>query len=154
MTYWLNLFTGKTWREFQDAGAKTTGFREQNWSRSKGIREGDVFLCYLVGVKRWVGILEVASERRRDETPIYAEEVFPVRFTVKSVVVLKPELGVPMESLAGKLSFFPVNGTSRQWSGLVRGSPTKYKTEDGEVGYCQLSLMGIFRRRASPWAHR
>jgi hypothetical protein len=52
MTYWLNLFTGKTWGEFHAAGAKATGFREQAWNRSKSIKPGDVFLCYLVGVKR------------------------------------------------------------------------------------------------------
>lgn len=36
-----------------------------------------------------------------------------------------------MELLAGKLSFFPLGATARQWSGLVRGSPTRYKPEDG-----------------------
>src|SRR5207247_4426211 len=97
MTYWLNLFTGKTWREFQAAGAKATGFRDHVWSRSKGIKPGDIFLCYLVGVKRWVGLLEITSERFRDESRIYEEEVFPVRFTVKSLVILSPEHGVPME---------------------------------------------------------
>jgi hypothetical protein len=74
MTYWLNLFTGTTWREFQAAGAKITGFREKNWNRSKSIRPGDIFLCYLVGVKRWVGLLKVTSERFRDEALIYREE--------------------------------------------------------------------------------
>jgi hypothetical protein len=133
MTYWLNLFTGKTWREFQAAGAKATGFREHVWARSKGIKPGDIFLCYLVGVKRWVGLLEITSERFRDETPIYEEEVFPVRFTVKSLATLSPEHGVSMESLAGKLTFFPPDATARQWSGRVRGSPSKYKPEDGEV---------------------
>jgi hypothetical protein len=133
MTHWLNLFTGKTWREFQAAGAKATGFREHVWARSKGIKPGDIFLCYLVGVKRWVGLLEITSERFRDETRIYEEEVFPVRFTVKPLAVLSPEHGVPMESLAGKLTFFPPDATARQWSGRVRGSPSKYRPEDGEV---------------------
>jgi hypothetical protein len=85
----------------------------------------------LVGVKRWVGLLEVTGERFRDESPIYEEEVFPVRFSVKPLAILTPEHGIPMEALAGKLTFFPVGGTSRNWSGLVRGSPTKYKHEDG-----------------------
>ena len=71
MNYWLNLFTGKTWREFQAAGGKMTGFREHNWNRAKAIRPGDIFVCYLVGVKRWVGLLEVAGERHRDESLIY-----------------------------------------------------------------------------------
>jgi len=133
MTYWLNLFTGKTWREFQAAGAKTTGFREHNWTRSKSLKPGDIFLCYLVGVKRWVGLLEITSERFRDESRIYEEEVFPVRFSVKSLAILSPEHGVPMESLAGNLTFYPPGATARQWSGWVRGSPSKYKPEDGEA---------------------
>ena len=83
MTYWLNLFTGKTWREFQAAGGKMTGFREHNWNRAKSIRPGDIFLCYMVGVKRWIGLLEVTSERHRDESRICSEEIFPVRFSVK-----------------------------------------------------------------------
>jgi hypothetical protein len=72
-----------------------------------------------------VGLLEITSDRFRDETPIYQEEVFPVRFTVKSLAVLSPEQGVPMESLAGTLTFFPADATARQWSGRVRGSPSK-----------------------------
>ena len=91
MNYWLNLSTGKTRREFQEAGAKTAGFRENNWSRAKSILPGDIFLCYLVGVKRWVGLLEVTSERYRDDSRIYEEEVFPVRFSVKSLAVLTPD---------------------------------------------------------------
>jgi hypothetical protein len=87
----------------------------------------------MVGVKRWVGLLEVSSERYRDDAPIFKEEVFPVRFKVKPVALLAPERGVPMESLAGKLTFYPADATSRQWSGLVRGSPARYKPEDGEV---------------------
>jgi hypothetical protein len=133
MTYWLNLFTGNTWKEFQAAGAKTTGFREHNWNRAKSIKPGDVFLCYLVGVKRWVGLLKITSETFKDESRIYQEEVFPVRFKVKSLATLSPEHGVPMESLAGRLTFFPADATGRQWSGRVRGSPSKYKSEDGEV---------------------
>ena len=133
MTYWLNLFTGKTWREFREAGSRTSGFRENSWTRAKRVKPGDVFLCYLVGVKRWVGILEVRSELFRDDSPIHEEEVFPARFHVEPLVTLAPEYGVPMESLAGKLTFFPVEATARQWSGRVRGSPSRYKFEDGEA---------------------
>ena len=37
MNYWLNLFTGRTWREFQAAGAKVSGFREHNWKRAANV---------------------------------------------------------------------------------------------------------------------
>ena len=92
MNYWLNLFTGTTWKEFQAAGSKTTGFRQRNWKRAANVKPGDVFLCYLVGVKRWVGLLEVTGDRYKDDSPIYQEETFPVRFHVKPLVVLPPEV--------------------------------------------------------------
>lgn len=133
MTYWLDLFTGTTWKEFQAAGAKATGFRDRNWKRAADIKKGDIFLCYLVGVKRWVGLLEVTGERRKDTSPIFQEEVFPVRFEVKPLVLLPPEQGVPMEHFKGKLSFYPSDADAGEWSGHVRGSPTRYKSADGDV---------------------
>jgi hypothetical protein len=133
INYWLDLFTGTTWRAFQVAGAKVTGFREHNWKRAANIKPGDVFLCYLVGVKRWVGLLEVTGDRYRDSSPIFEEEPFPVRFLVKPLVLLTPEQGVPMESFEGRLTFYPAKTTGSQWSGLVRSSPTKYDPADGAV---------------------
>jgi hypothetical protein len=133
MNYWLDLFTGTTWEEFQKAGAKVSGFREHNRGRAKGIRPGDVLLCYLTGVKRWVGLLEVTGPLCEDTSPIWAEEIFPIRFPVRPLVMLKPELGVPMDELRGKLSFFAADTPPGRWSGLVRGSPQKYKLADGEA---------------------
>ena len=46
MNYWLDLFTGTTWDEFQKAGAAVTGFRQHNWKRAQNIKPGDIFLCY------------------------------------------------------------------------------------------------------------
>jgi len=133
MNYWLDLFTGTTWNEFRSAGAKVSGFRQHNWKRARHIKPGDVFLCYLVGVKRWVGLLEVTGERYRDETPIWGEEVFPVRFPVKPLVMLKAEHGVPMDQLRGKLSFYETDCPPGKWSGWVRSSPTRYDKTDGDI---------------------
>ncbi len=36
--YWLNLFSGKTWREFQAAGGGVTGFRETQKGQVKKIK--------------------------------------------------------------------------------------------------------------------
>jgi hypothetical protein len=131
MTYWLNLFTGTTCDEFQKAGASVSGFREHNWNRAREIKPGDVFFCYMVGVKRWVGLLQITTERFRDETPIFSEETFPVRFKVTPLVMLAAEHGVPMEMLKGRLTFCPRDLTTVRWSGHVRSSPTRYKESDG-----------------------
>ncbi|HXK39672.1 MAG TPA: hypothetical protein VJ837_02460, partial [Candidatus Paceibacterota bacterium] len=133
MSYWLNLFTGTTWQEFQSSGSSISGFREHNWSRASKIKPGDIFLCYLVGVSRWVGLLEIQSERFRDESRIFTEELFPVRFKVKPLVMLTPEHGVPMSTMRGKLSFYPATMDTSAWSGHVRSSPTRYKDVDGNA---------------------
>jgi hypothetical protein len=133
MSYWLNLFTGTTWQEFQNAGSSVSGFRDHNWKRAQEIKPGDLFLCYMVGVKRWVGILEITSERFREEKQIFKEEVFPVRFRVKPLVMLPAENGVPMEFLRGQLTFYPADMTTAKWSGWVRSSPTRYRPEDGDA---------------------
>src|SRR2546422_11198160 len=122
-TYWLNLFTGTTWAEFQKAGSNISGFREHNWTRAQKIKPGDIFLCYLVGVSRWVGLLQIESERFKDESRIFAEELFPVRFRVKPLIMLPPELGVPMAQMKGRLSFYPTTMDGGAWSGHVRSSP-------------------------------
>ncbi len=133
MTYWLNLFTGTTWDEFRRAGANLSGFREGNWARAKDIKPGDIFLCYMVGVSRWVGLLHIESERFRDSTRIFKEEVFPVRFKVRPIVMLDPEFGVPMNAVRGQVSFYPLDAKPSKWAGSVRNSPTRYKDADGDV---------------------
>jgi hypothetical protein len=61
LNYWLDLFTGTTWAEFRNAGANITGFRERMRPRTRQVKRDDVLLCYLAGVMRWVGALEVGG---------------------------------------------------------------------------------------------
>jgi hypothetical protein len=61
MTYWLDLFTGTTWQEFRDAGARISGFRETQRQPAAQVKAHDIFLCYLTGVKHWVGALEIVQ---------------------------------------------------------------------------------------------
>jgi hypothetical protein len=97
--YWLDLFSHKTWTEFLKAGGAVTGFRESRWRTAQRISPGDYFLCYLTGVSRWVGLLEVTGKAFHDDSPIWADDPFPVRLPVKLVVSLEPDAAVPI--LAG-----------------------------------------------------
>jgi len=65
MNYWLDLFTGTTWKEFREAGATVSGFSAKRRSVAERVKTGDIFLCYLTGVMRWVGALEVTAWARR-----------------------------------------------------------------------------------------
>jgi hypothetical protein len=103
MNYWIDLFTGTTWQQFREAGATTSGFRARQHGTAKRIKPGDVFLCYLTGVMRWVGALEVVGES--DDTRAIWDADFPVRFTVNPLITFEPENGVPMDELLGKVKF-------------------------------------------------
>jgi hypothetical protein len=133
MNYWLDLFTGTTWQEFRKAGATISGFRELRRRSARRVKAGDVFLCYVTGVMRWVGALEVVGPTR-DASPIWESDTFPVRFAVKPLVKLNPECGVPMQRFEGRLEFYLGPEHRGGFKGFLRGSPNLFKREgDGAV---------------------
>lgn len=131
--YWIDLFTGFTWDEFKKAGSKTSGFRESRWKSVQRIKKGDYLLCYLTGVSRFIGILEVVSDAFKDSSTIWSDEDFPCRLKVKVVSELTPETAVPVFELRDRLSFFKNTEKTLAWTGHFRGSPALWKKEDGEA---------------------
>jgi hypothetical protein len=133
MKYWLDLFDGTTWAEFRQAGANITGFNARVRRYCTGLQKGDLLLCYVVGIKRWVGALEVRGPTN-DTRPIWSGTDFPIRFEVKPLVVLDPECGVPMEQLEGRLAFYQGPEHRGGYKGFVRRSPNVFtRPEDGEL---------------------
>ena len=133
MNFWVNLFTGNTWQEFRRAGAGTAGFREHTHNMVGKIKCGDVLLCYLTGVMRWVGALEVMGPTR-DERRIWADDAFPVRLEVKPIIMLDPQHGIPMGDLEGKVHFYRGARDRGTFRGLVRRSPNLLAAAaDGEL---------------------
>jgi hypothetical protein len=132
-SYWLDLFTGATWQEFLAAGGDVSGFRESRWKTMQRLKPGDYLLCYLTGISRFIGLLQVASAPFRDKSPIWKDEDFPCRVRVKPVVTLTPETAVPILQLRGRLSFLAPEDTGTSWTGHVRGSPTRWSDADGQV---------------------
>src|SRR4029450_2574160 len=70
------------------------------------MKPGDYLLCYLTGISRWIGVLEVVSEPFKDTTPIWKDEAFPARVRVRQVAALSPETAVPVFELRDELSVF------------------------------------------------
>jgi hypothetical protein len=133
MTYWLDLFTGRTWEQFRAAGATVSGFRETMEKYKRKPAAGDILLCYLTGVMRWVGALEVV-ERSNDRSAIWDTDAFPYRFKVKPLVVLDPAHGVPLQSFEGKLDFYRTADDRGGFRGFLRMSPNAFKRkEDGDL---------------------
>ncbi len=77
--YWPDVFTGATWKEFIAAGASVSGFRESRRVTAQKIKPGDYFLCYLTGVFRFVGSLEVASPVFEDSSTARLKAGAPAR---------------------------------------------------------------------------
>jgi hypothetical protein len=132
MSYWLDLFTGTTWNEFRLAGACLTGFNSRAEKTVGRIAPGDVLLCYLTGVKRWVGALEVLGPSK-DTAQVWSEAHFPVRLAVRPLVLLDAEVGLPMEELEGKVHFYRDTSDRGKYQGIVRTSPRSLVSKDGEL---------------------
>lgn len=133
--YWLDLFTGETWEEFLNFGADVSGFSEHRKAIASKIHPGDYLICYLTGISRFVGVLEVLSELYYDKTPRWKNESFPIRFKVNLILRLTPKTAVPVSNLSDKLSVFAKYkpGKGSQWTGFFRGSPALFKQRDGEL---------------------
>ena len=131
--YWLDLFSGITWQQFLDAGATVSGFRSRRKKLVQKIKPGDYLICYLTGLSRFIGVLEVTSEPYYDDSGIWKDESFPWRMKVQTVIVLQPETAVPIHDLSEKLSMFQNMSSPNAWTGHFRGSPAEWLESDAMV---------------------
>ena len=132
-SYWLDLFTDQTWREFLKAGGSVSGFSAFRWNAVKRIKPNDYLLCYLTGISRWIGILEVTGEPFQDSSRIWSDWEFPSRVKVRVAAGLTPETAVPVVEMWNALSIFRDLKNPNRWSGPFRASPAKWKKQDGEA---------------------
>lgn len=132
-TYWLDLFTFKSWNEFREAGGEVSGFTAGRWSTVQRLKPGDLLLCYLTGISRFIGVLEVTGPAFQDVAPIWSDADFPSRVPVRVVHALTPETAVPVLDLRNDLTIFEGLTNPNNWSGAFRGSPAKWNSSDGAV---------------------
>lgn len=77
--------------------------------------------------------MEVTSESFYDETPIYEDDIFPVRIKVKALYRLDLKTAIPILTLKDKLPMLQNLKSPHAWTGHFRGSPAKLSQKDGEV---------------------
>jgi hypothetical protein len=155
MTYWLDLFTPYTWGRFQDHGADISGFRSRQRKTAFGrVKQGDKFLCYLVKLSRWCGVLEVTSDAFEDTMPIFADDndPFSIRFRVKTLIVLDFEHSIPIETpeLWNNLTFTKnLVAGSFGWaqSARMRQSLFQISEADGDLISRTLQQQGVAKQR-------
>lgn len=136
MAYFLDLFSPETYEAFSHSNRTISGFRLRHQNVASRVKPGDKLICYMTKLSRWIGILEVQSERFRDDAPIFypADDPFVIRFKVKPVAWLPKEKAIPIhdERVWHGLSFtrdFEQN--TPQWTGKVRTSLNQLDNIDG-----------------------
>jgi hypothetical protein len=137
-TYWLDLFTGETWDEFLKHGASVSGFRATQKAAASKVRPGDRFVCYVAGISRFIGILEVKSATFYDETPVWTADPFPVRFKVAVLVDVPFENAIPVAEIRDRLKLFDGAPTTGNFGYLFQGSLRRLPSEDGELLLAEL----------------
>lgn len=118
-----------------DAGGDVSGFSEARWKIVQKMQPGDRLICYVTGISRFIGILEVTSKGFQDSKAIWSDAGFTSRVQVKPLVTLDYETALPVTLLRDQLSVFENLKSPSAWSGAFRGSPAKWNREDGETIY-------------------
>lgn len=130
VNYWLDLFTPGTWEEARKIDFKVTGFRLSRWKAVSKIKPGDLFVCYLTKLSRFCGILKAASQPYQDENKarqIWKHDLFPCLIDVEPLIAFDPLHSVPRDEIIPKLSIVG------KFGGIVRGSPNRIPSSDGEI---------------------
>lgn len=145
MKYILDLFTAQTWEKFQANNSTVSGFRVRQRNMAEKVEVGDIFVCYLVGLSRWCGLLEVQSLVYEDDTPLFhtTNDPFILRFKVKPIVELGFDKALPitLPAIWDKLSNTKnLKRASMGWAqyAKLRMSLFQLSDSDGKILYDEL----------------
>lgn len=142
--YWLDLFSGETWDEFLAHGCTVSGFRASQKKTAEKIKPGDRLLCYVVGISRFIGVLEVRSEAYYDESPIWAKDTFPVRFKVLKLVSVPFNNAIPALDLRDRLKIFERSPGGNNFGYLFQGALRKIPSGDGDILFEELTRESVY----------
>jgi predicted RNA-binding protein len=131
--YWLALFTTTTWQEFLDSGADVYGLSKRYRVTAACTKPGDYLLCYVAGISRFIGLLEVLSRPFSDTSSIWSSDIYPLRLRVKVVLALTPETAVPVKELMEDLSVIRNLKSPSKWAISFRISFKKWLASDART---------------------
>src|SRR5262249_8728083 len=131
--YWLIVLTGTTWSEFLQAGATTYGLSDRYEATANRVTPGDYLVCYVAGISRFIGLLQVTSKAFRDTSEIWQFDVYPIRLKVNVIVQLVPETAIPATELRSELSVFRNLKTPSSWAMRFRNSIKEWNKADASA---------------------
>jgi hypothetical protein len=143
---YLDLFSPTTYQAFTESPKDVSGFRRRHETAAGRVHAGDHLLCYMTKLSRWFGLLEVLEGPYEDATPRFVakDDPFVVRFKVKPLVWLTPELGVPIKDpeVWKRISFTREHDPKTStWTGKFRTSLCPIDPADAQY------IGGLLRRQ-------
>jgi hypothetical protein len=152
MAYFIDLFSPETYEAFARSSRDISGFRLRHHKMAARVSPCDVFVCYLTGLSRWCGLLEVVEGPFIDHTPVFLpdSDPFVVRFRVRPVVWLDIDQAIPIhdDTIWTGLSFTRgLEKGSIAWTGKVRGSLVRLDNRDGKFLAERLTAQSVGGRR-------
>ncbi len=147
VSYFLSLFSPETHAKYSASDRQVSGFRLRHRKAADKIGSGDVLVCYLTRLSRWVGLLDVVSESFESASPIYSDidDPFVVRFRVEPSVWLAPQYGIPIhdDAVWNRLSFTREHARDgTKWTGAIRSSLARVRDDDAQL------LVGLLTEQA------
>jgi predicted RNA-binding protein len=136
MSYYIALFSPKTYETFSKSSRDICGFPPTRELAATKVHPGDKLICYMTKLSRWVGIMEVISLSFKDNTPIFLSEndPFTLRFKVKPLIWLEKEKSIPIheDEIWNNLSFTKgQDKKSALWTGPIRYGLNLIDNQDG-----------------------
>jgi hypothetical protein len=115
------------------AGGEVSGFPYRMRNTVAKINVGDVLLCYVAGISRWIGALEVTGGHFSDSKPIWSGGSYSERLKVKPLIELEFETAVPIVEVKQDMHMFDSLTNPAQWSIYFRRSPASIDSDDAQV---------------------
>jgi hypothetical protein len=130
--YYLAVFNEKSWQEFLAHGGSVYGTRKKKLKPASRIHKNDYLVCYISKCSEIRGLLKVLSDPYIDETPLWNENIFPLRFNVKIIEKLPNGSGIPILELRNELLVFKSLNNPKFWGGFFINSFNEFSQKDGE----------------------
>ena len=137
MAYFIDICSPETYDAFTRSARDISGFRLRHRGMAERVKPGDMFVCYLTRLSRWVGLLAVVEGPFVDNKSRFLPEddPFVLRFRVRERVWLEIDKSIPIHDdvIWNGLSFTRnLEKGSTGWTGKVRGSLVRLDDRDGK----------------------
>ena len=113
--YWLCILSPENYEVVKSN--LLWGVSERHKDKLYQIKPHDLLVLYVIGERKIKGIYEVISEPYKEETKIFADDIYPYRVKLKPIKL--SDEGIDLKKFIMQLSIF--KRKDRFWAGILQG---------------------------------